>query len=58
MEDRFFDQKQKCRILWGLVPKYYDASPNTAQNLERLLEIYQEGIGPRAAVVPEAALDK
>ena len=26
---------------------------NTAQDLERLLEIYQEDIGPRAAVVPE-----
>jgi len=53
MEDRFFDQKQKCRSLWGLIPKYCDASPNTAQDLERLLEIYQENIGPRAAVVPE-----
>jgi len=52
-EDRFFDQKQKCRSLWGLIPKYCDASPNTAQDLERLLEIYQEDIGPRAAVVPE-----
>ena len=30
MEDRFFDQKQKCRSLWGLIPKYCDASPNTA----------------------------
>jgi len=36
-----------------LIPKYCDASPNTAQDLERLLEIYQEDIGPRAAVVPE-----
>jgi len=53
MEDRFFDQKQKCRSLWGLIPKYCDASPNTAQDLERLLEIYQEDISPRAAVVPE-----
>ena len=53
MEDRFFDQKQKCRSLWGLIPKYCDASPNTAQDLERLVEIYQEDIGPRAAVVPE-----
>jgi len=52
-EDRFFDQKQRCRSLWGLIPKYCDASPNTAQDLERLLEIYQEEIGPRAAVVPE-----
>jgi len=40
MEDRFFDQKQKCRSLLGLMPKYCDASPNTAQDLERLLEIY------------------
>ena len=53
MEDKLFDQKQECRSLWGLMPKYCDASPNTAQNLERLLEIYQEDIGPRAAVVPE-----
>jgi len=53
IEDRFFDQKQKCRSLWGLIPKYCDASPNTAQDLERLLETYQEDIGPRAAVVPE-----
>ena len=53
MEDRLFDQKQKCRSLWGLIPKYCNASPNTAQDLERLLEIYQEDIGPRAAVVPE-----
>ena len=53
MEDRFFYQKQKCRSLWGLIPKYCDASPNTAQDLERLLEIYQEDVGPRAAVVPE-----
>ena len=52
MEDRFFDQKQKCRCLSGLIPKYCDASPNTAQDLERLLEIYQV-IGPRAAGVPE-----
>ena len=53
MEDIFFDQMQKCRSLWCLVPKYCNASPNTAQDLERLLEIYQEEIGPRAAVVPE-----
>ena len=53
MEDRFFDQKQKCRSLWGLMPKYCDALPNAAQDLERLLEIYQEDIGTRAAVVPE-----
>jgi len=53
MEDRFFDQKQKYRSLWVLIPKYCDASPNTVQDLERLLEIYQEDIGPRAAVVPE-----
>jgi len=39
--------------LWGLIPKYCDASPNTAQDLERSLKIYQEDIGPRAAVVPE-----
>jgi len=30
-----------------------DASPNTAQDLEWLLEIYQENIGRRAPVVPE-----
>ena len=36
-----------------MIPKDCDASPNTAQDLERLLEIYQEDIGPRAAVVPE-----
>ena len=53
MEDRFFGQKQKRLSLWGLIPKYCDVSPNTAQDLERLLEIYQEDIGPRAAVVPE-----
>ena len=53
MEDRFFDQKQKCRSLWGLIPKYCDTSANTAQDLERLLEIYKEDIGPRVAVVPE-----
>ena len=53
IENRFFDQKQKRRSVWGLMPKYCDASPNTAQNLERLLEIYQEDIGPRAAVVAE-----
>ena len=54
MEDRFFDQKQKCRSLWGLIPKYHcDASPNTAQDLKTLLEMYQEDIDPRAAVVPE-----
>jgi len=53
MEDRLFDQKQKCRSLWGLIPKYCDASPNTAQDLEKVLQIYQEDIGPRAAVVPE-----
>jgi len=52
MEDRFFDQKQKCRSVWDLIPKYGDASPNTAQDLERSLEIYQEDIGPRATVVP------
>jgi len=40
----------------GLIPKYCDASPNTAQDLERLLEMYQEDIGPRAAVVPEVQL--
>jgi len=38
MEDRFFDQKQKYRSLWGLIPQYCDASSNTAQDLERLLE--------------------
>ena len=53
MENRFFDQKLKCRSLWGLIPKYCDASPNTAQDLERLLAIYQEDNGSRAAVVPE-----
>jgi len=53
MEDRFFDLKQKCRSLWGLIPKYCDALPNTAQDLEKLLEIYQEDVGPRAAVVSE-----
>ena len=53
MEDILFDQRQKCRSLWGLIPKYCDASRNTAQDLERLLEIYQEDVGPRAAVVPE-----
>jgi len=37
----------------GLDTKDCDASPNTAQHLEGLLEIYQEDIGPRAAVVPE-----
>ena len=36
-----------------MIPKYCEASPNTAQDLERLLEIYQEDIGPRGAVVPE-----
>ena len=36
-----------------MIPKYCDASPNTAQDLGRLLDIYQEDIGPRAAVVPE-----
>ena len=36
-----------------MIPKYCDASPNTAQDLESLVEIYQEDIGPRAAVVPE-----
>ena len=25
MEDRFFDQKQKCRSLWVLIPKHCDA---------------------------------
>jgi len=53
MEDRFLDQKQKCRSLWGLIPKYCDASPNTAQDLEKLMEINQEDTCPRAAVVPE-----
>ena len=53
MEDRFLDQKHKCQSLCGLIPKYCDASPNTAQDLERLLHICQEDIGPRAAVVPE-----
>ena len=42
MEIRFFDQKQKCWSLWCLIPRYSDASPNTAQDLERLVEIYQE----------------
>jgi len=42
MKGRFFDQKQKWRSLWGLIPKYCDASPNTAQDLEGLLEIYLE----------------
>jgi len=51
MQDRFFDQKQKCRSLSGLIPKYCNASPNTAQDLERLLEIYQEDIGPRGAAL-------
>ena len=36
-----------------MIHKYCDASPNTAQDLEMLLEIYQEDIGPRASVVPE-----
>ena len=36
-----------------MTPKYCDASPDTAQDLERLLEVYQEDIGPKAAVVPE-----
>jgi len=36
-----------------LILKYCDASPNTSQDLELLLEIYQKDIGPRAAVVPE-----
>jgi len=36
-----------------LIPKYCDALPNSAQDLERLLEIYLEDICPRAAVVPE-----
>jgi len=53
MEDRFFGQKQKCRSLWGSILKYCDASPSTAEDLERFLEIYQEDIGPRAAVVPK-----
>ena len=44
MEDRFFDQKQKCRSLWSLIPKYCDPSPNIAQDLERLLEMYREDI--------------
>jgi len=25
MEDRFFDQKQKCRSLWGLIPTVSNA---------------------------------
>ena len=37
----------KCRSFWGVIPKYCDASPNTAQDLGRLLEICQEDIGPR-----------
>jgi len=53
MEDRFFDQKQKCRSVWGSIPKYCDALPNTAPDLERSLEIYQEDVGPIAAVVAE-----
>ena len=53
MEDRFFDQKQKCQSLWGLILQYFDASPNTARDLERLLEVYQEDISRRAAVVPD-----
>jgi len=53
MEDSICDQKQKCRSLWGLIPKYCNASPNTDQDLERLLEIYLEVIGARAAVVTE-----
>ena len=53
MENRFFDQKQKCRNLWGWIPTYCAASPNTAQDLESFLEIYQEGLSPKAAVVPE-----
>jgi len=36
-----------------VIPKYCDASPDTAQDLERLLETYQEDIGHKAAVVPE-----
>ena len=39
-----------------MIPKYCDASPSTLQDLERLLEIYQEDIGPRAAVVPEVQI--
>jgi len=36
------------------VPKYLGLDiSNTTQDLERLPEIYQEDIGPRAAVVPE-----
>jgi len=34
IEDGFFDQKQKCRSFWGLIPKYCDALPNTAQDLK------------------------
>ena len=33
--------------------RFHIPAPNTTQDLERLLEIYQEDIGPRAAVVPE-----
>jgi len=36
MEDRFFDQKQKGRSLWGLIPKYCDASPNTAPRFRKV----------------------
>ena len=43
----------RSRNAEDLIPKYCDAWPNTVQDLERLLEIYQEDIGPRAAVVPE-----
>ena len=36
------------------MPKYLGLDiSNTTQDLERLPEIYQEDIGPRAAVVPE-----
>ena len=61
---RSFNSGNGGEILWSEaeVPKslgldtyckYCDASPNTARDLERLLEIYQEDIGPRASVVPE-----
>jgi len=34
MEERFFDQKQKCRSLWGLIP-----TVSTAMLRQTLLEI-------------------
>jgi len=43
MEDRFFDQKQKCRSLWGLIPKYCDASPNTLPPLPTPMPHYTPG---------------